>query len=96
MPEEKKLFSNDQVIRLLVGTFLIGGAWMRLEFKMDQMNDSTKAMFREYIIANDKDKIAVEVRLQNFKDQLDVNTMTIKAIADFIKPDEPKIEKYKR
>jgi len=96
MSEEKKLFSNEQVIRLLIGMFLIGAAWARLEYKIDKKFDETRSMFREYVIANDAEKKAMMVQMATLKDQLDINTMTIKAIADFIKPDEVERKYYRK
>lgn len=96
MSEEKKLFSTDQWLRIIIGVFAIGAAWSRLEYKMDQMNEKTNSMFREYIIANDADKKAITVQMTSFKEQLDLNSMAIKAIADFIKPEDVEWKEYKR
>lgn len=90
---DKKLFSNEEVRRLLIGMFLIGGAWARLEYKMDAAAVEQKNLLREYIIANDKDKVIIDIELANMHQQLDVNTTTIKAITEFIKPNEPEIKR---
>lgn len=95
MPEEKKLFSNDQVIRLVISVFLIGGAWARLEYKMDEMNTATKTVLEKYVILNDKDKEILLMKFTQVKAQVDLNTTAIEAIADFIKPEEPKLKKYR-
>lgn len=75
--------------------FLIGAAWTRLEYKMDQMNTATQVIIEKYVISNDKDKEIFLMKIQSVQSQLDVNTVTIKAITEFIKPEEVKPKNYR-
>lgn len=93
MPE-KGLFSFENIKSTVVGVFLIGAAWARLEYKMDEMNTATKTLLEKYVIANDYDKKIIGYQIDQIKAQLDVNTMTIKAITEFIKPEEVRRKKY--
>lgn len=93
--EPKKLFSNEQVFRLLTVVFMIGGAWARLEYKMDAAAAEQKNLLEKYIISNNGDKALINFEMANIRSQLDVNTTTIKAITEFIKPEEPKRKNYR-
>lgn len=94
MPE-KSLFSFDNIKTSLVTVFFIGCAWTRLEYKMDEMNTATKVLLEKYVLTNDFEKKMLSYRIDELKAQVDINTMTIKAITEFIKPDEIKRKKYR-
>lgn len=89
------LFSFDNIKSALVGVFLIGAPWTRLEYKMDQMNTATQVIIEKYVISNDKDKEIFLMKIQSVQSQLDVNTVTIKSITEFIKPEEVKPKNYR-
>lgn len=72
--------------------FLIGGAWARLEYKMDEGNKAVQVMIEKYVISNDYDKKILSMEISNLKTQVDVNSLTIKAITEFIKPEKPEIK----
>lgn len=76
--------------------FAIGIAWARLEYKGDQQNAELKAMIREYVIENNKDKDMLVYQMGELRSQVDVNTTVINAITDFIKPDAPEVKRNKK
>lgn len=90
------LFSFENIKGALVGVFLIGAAWTRLEYKMDQQNTATKVLLEKYVISNDYDKKILGYQLEQLRAQVDINTVTIKAITEFIKPEEVRPKKYIR
>ena|ERR1700748_3835474 len=90
---QTQLFSFDNIKSVIGGVILISLAWARLEYKSNEQHQELKAMIEKYIVSNDKDKEMLAYQLGELRDQVDVNTITIKAITDFIKPDGPEIKR---
>lgn len=84
----KKLFSVEQVFRVLTGMFLIGAAWARLEYKTDSANAAMLAVFEKYVIQNEADKKMMKYQYDALAKQVEVNELTIRTIANYLKPDE--------
>lgn len=81
---------------MLAPIFLIGVAWARLEYKSEKQFQEMKALFQVYVEKNDGEKKMLTYQLGEVKNQVDVNTLTIKAITEFVKPEDVRRRRYEK
>lgn len=93
---EKSLFSFDNMKSVLLGVFLIGGAWARLEYKIDQSNLAVQVMFEKYVIQNEGEKKIQAIEVSQLRKAMDFNSARIEDIQEFLRPEDPKIKTIKR
>lgn len=91
MPE-KNLFSFENIKTSLIGMFLIGGAWARLEYKIDQSNLAVQTMFEKYVIQNEGEKKIQAIEMGALRNRIDFNGSRIEDLQEFVRPEEPKIK----
>lgn len=93
MSNEKNSFLNfDSFKSVIIGVFLIGGAWARLEYKIDQSNLAVQVMFEKYVIQNEGEKKITSIEISAIKKNVDFNSSRIEDIQEFLKPESPEIK----
>lgn len=94
MPKEneKSLFNFDNIKSAFVFVFLVGGAWARLEYKIDQSNLAVQTMFEKYVIQNEGEKKIQALELGAVRRSVDFNSSRIEDIQEFLKPESPEIK----
>lgn len=91
---EKKLLTNNEVIKLISFVIVIASAWYRLEFKFDEAQKEIIKKIDEHIIRDgyEKDNMRSEIyelrkRISQIEDEAKEYLKT-----EFVKPEEPRIK----
>jgi lysyl-tRNA synthetase class I len=89
---------NSPYMKLLATMFLIGGAWARLEYKMNELSDRTLKKIDEHIISDRFEKQIIESKIASLERKLDNATEYIQDYSpkEFVRPSETRIESGKK
>lgn len=83
-------------IKSLSIIFVIGVAWARMEYKSDKQYQEIKEVLSVYVANNEKDKEMLTYKIGELRNQVDVNTLTIKTITEFVKPEDVRRRRYEK
>ena len=88
---------NNSFIKLIGTAFLIGMAWARMETRYDQTEDRIIKKIDEHIIKDGYDKQILESKIADLKAMVtDLEyKIDVAGIDEFVKPDEPTVERKK-
>jgi len=100
MPKEE-IFKSPWINVLskgIAGAFLIGVAWNRLEYKLDQTSEKILKKIDEHILSDGFEKQIMNSRIDELNEK--VKALQYKADRyqpdEFVRPSEPRIETDKR
>lgn len=89
---------NSPYIKLILGAFVIGGAWARLEYKSNELGEQILKKIDEHIIADGYEKRALQLTINQLSQRLDkAEELVLGAVQkEFIRPSETRLENKKR
>lgn len=89
---------NSPYIKLIVYAFVIGGAWARLEYKMNESSGQILKKIDEHIIADGFEKRALQLTINQLSERLDKAEEVVlgNIQKEFIRPSETRLESKKR
>ncbi len=89
---------NSPYIKLIVGAFIIGGAWYRLEYKMDELSSAILKKVDEHIIADGFEKKAIEAKIYQLSERIDKaeDFVLNNTQKEFLRPSETRMERKRK
>ncbi len=89
---------NSPYMKLLASMFLIGGAWARLEYKMNESSERILKRIDEHIIADKFEKQILEAKIAQLSEKLEKATEYGQDYSpkEFVRPSETRIESSKK
>lgn len=89
---------NSPYLKLIVPVFLIGGAWARLEYKMNETSERILKKIDEHIIADRFEKQIIDTRITEVNKRIDNAAEYVDANTpkEFLRPSETRMETKKR
>lgn len=96
MSNESKFFTVERVVTAVVYAFIIGGAWVRLEYKMNEASDKLLKKIDEHLITDGFEKQIEAIRITQLEKKVEFNASRIADLEEFIRPEEPKIKTYRK
>jgi len=91
---EKKLLTNNEVIKLVGAVFLVASAWVRMEYKFNETTDELLKKIDSHILSDGYEKAAMNKEISELREQVKaLETGAQEFIKnEFIKPSEPEIQ----
>lgn len=85
---------NSPYIKLLATMFLIGGAWARLEYKMDESSAAILKKIDEHIISDKFEKQIMQTEINSLKADLTKAKEYVELYTqkEFLRPSETEIQ----
>ena len=100
MPKEEILKSPwiNVLTKGVAGAFLIGVAWNRLEYKLDQNSEKILKKIDEHILADGYEKQAMNKEISELNEKIRELEYKYNSYSpdEFVRPSEPRIETEKR
>lgn len=94
-PEKtQSLFSFENIKSVIVGVFLIGAAWSRMEYKINEMSVQMLNKIDMHIQADGWEKKEIKKDVSELN--VSVNTMKEYLNSEFIRPEAPRLENKRR
>ena len=92
----KLTFKSPLVVSIIFAAVLGTTTVLTAHFNTNNKIDKLSAKFDVYIASNISDKVIMEYRVNDLSAQVNVNTISIKTIADFIEPKRIEIKSRRR
>jgi len=91
---EKKLLTNNEVIKLVGGVIVVASSWIRMEYKFNETTAELLKKVDNHILSAGYEKDAMAKEISELREQ--VKTLELSAQEfiknEFIKPSEPEIQ----
>lgn len=95
---EKKLLTNNEVIKLIGVVIVVASAWIRMEYKFNETTQELLKKMDAHILADGYEKAAIIKEVAELREQ--VNSLQRDAEeyikSEFVRPSEPKLEARRR
>lgn len=91
---EKKLLTNNEVIKLVGGVVIVASAWIRMEYKFNETTNEVLKKIDSHILADGFEKAAMGREISELREQVkELQTGAQEFIKhEFLKPAEPEIQ----
>jgi len=89
---------NSPYIKLMMYMFFIGGAWARLEYKMNESSERILKRIDEHIISDRFEKQIIEAKISQLVERIEKATEYSDNFTprEFIRPSETRMESGKK